>query len=311
MSRLLTVLMAVYNGEQYLRTAVDSILSQTYSDFKFLIVDDASTDSTRDILGSYDDPRVDLLFLEKNVGQTAALDIGLRRAATPWIARMDADDFSAPTRLQTQMEVLAADASLSCVGSYAWTFQDDPSISETIIVKPIDNFGIRNELLRGSPIIHGSIVVSRDALLKAGGYDERYRFANDVELYDRLLENIVSANIPHQLLGIRRHDEQGSRTKASFDEVIEIFQHRLATKDYSRKESAKVRTTLARFHVIRARFLALEKCFSGVFKDLWQAFRLSPIDFLWNCFFVMVVYQMSERSRVRIKKLLRRYPREV
>ena len=78
----LTVLMAVYNGSAYLRTAMDSILQQTYSDFQFLIVDDASTDDTREIIRSYEDSRIQLICLEQNVGQTASLNIGLRQAST-------------------------------------------------------------------------------------------------------------------------------------------------------------------------------------------------------------------------------------
>lgn len=308
MSRLLTVLMAVHNGSPYLRTAIDSILQQTYRDFCFLIVDDASTDDTREIVRSYNDQRIELLCLERNLGQTGALNVGLHQATTTWIARMDADDYSAVTRLQEQMQLLESDHSLSCVGTHAWTFNDDPAVVEGVITKPSDHASIISELLRGSPIIHGSFIINRESLLEIGGYNESYRYANDVELYDRLLEQHRAANVPRPLLGIRRHDEQGSRTKASFDEVIEIFQQRLATKSYTRKESATVRSTLARFHIVRARFLALERSFSMVFKDLWQAFKLSPVDFLWSFFFVLVVYQMSERMRVKIKKLLRRYP---
>ena len=101
-----TVLMTVHNGGPYLRTAIHSVLAQTYRDFRFLIVDDASSDDTRDIIRSYDDPRVELMVLPQNVGQTAALNLGLRHAASPWIARMDADDYAAPSRLEEQLGAL-------------------------------------------------------------------------------------------------------------------------------------------------------------------------------------------------------------
>src|SRR3989338_9985680 len=102
----LTILMAVHNGAPYLRVAMDSILRQTYCTFRFLIVDDASGDDPRQLIGSYADPRVELLALERNVGQTAALNTGLHSCTSPWIARMDADDYSAPTRLEDQMRAL-------------------------------------------------------------------------------------------------------------------------------------------------------------------------------------------------------------
>ena len=75
--------MTVYNESRWVRTCIDSMLSQTYPDFRFLIVDDASTDDTRDIICSYDDSRIQLVCLEKNVGQTAALNVGLKLVETP------------------------------------------------------------------------------------------------------------------------------------------------------------------------------------------------------------------------------------
>ena len=101
--------MTVHNESSYLRTAVDSMLAQTYSDFHFLIVDDASTDDSREIVNSYQDERIQLVALEKNVGQTKALNIGITYVETDWIARMDADDYSAPQRLEEQMKAIEAD----------------------------------------------------------------------------------------------------------------------------------------------------------------------------------------------------------
>src|SRR5688572_19340877 len=126
----LTVLMAVRNGEPFLTAAIESILRQTYEEFRFLIVDDASTDRTREVIRSYDDKRIELLCLQQNVGQTAALSIGVQRVSTPWIARMDADDYSAATRFEKQMNLLTADPSLGCVGTFAWVFRNDPAVAE-------------------------------------------------------------------------------------------------------------------------------------------------------------------------------------
>src|SRR3989338_10031399 len=118
MNPAVTVLMAVQNGGPYLRTAIESILHQTYRDFCFLIVDDGSTDDSREIVRSYDDRRIELLCLEHNVGQTAALNKGLRHAPTPWIARMDADDYSARTRLEVQIKSLEGEPLLACLGTF-------------------------------------------------------------------------------------------------------------------------------------------------------------------------------------------------
>ena len=87
-----TVLMSVYNGEKYIRDAVDSILNQTFQDFEFLIIDDASTDNTNKILYAYNDKRIQRIKNKKNIGLTKSLNIGLMAANGNYIARIDADD---------------------------------------------------------------------------------------------------------------------------------------------------------------------------------------------------------------------------
>lgn len=302
----LTVLMAVHNGGPYLRPAIDSILQQTYRDFQFLIIDDASTDNSREIVRSYEDIRIELVCLEHNVGQTAALNIGLRRVTTPWIARMDADDYSAPTRMEEQMQALADDPSLSCVGTHAWTFRDDPGVVERVIATPSHHEDIVRMLLRGTPIVHGSIMVSKAALLDVGAYDDRYRIVADVELYDRLLPKYTTANVPRQLLGIRQHSGQDSRSRRVYDESIEHCQGRLATNNYSREEAAIVRATLARTYVSRARFWAGEHNYVELWKDLSRAIRVSPNSFPRQVFRTFIVGLIPDRNRAQLRRMLTR-----
>jgi glycosyltransferase involved in cell wall biosynthesis len=87
----ITVLMPVYNGERYLRQAMDSILNQSVEDYEFLIINDGSTDRTLEILQSYKDPRIKVINNEGNIGLTAFLNRGLKIAKGEYIARMDAD----------------------------------------------------------------------------------------------------------------------------------------------------------------------------------------------------------------------------
>lgn len=253
MSSDLTVLMPVYNGEPYLRTAVESILQQTYVNFRFLIVDDASTDGSRDIVRSYHDKRIELLCLDRNVGQTAALNIGLRHASTPWIARMDADDFSAPTRFETQLHALQSDSGLACVGTWGWAFISDPKVVEKIIVRPESDAEIKRKLLTGPPMIHGSLVLKREVLLEIGGYDEHYRYSADMEMYERLLRRCRAANIPMPLVGLRRHGGKGSSSIAALAENIEILRRRSSCDGYHPQERRIVRQALSRMYLHRAR----------------------------------------------------------
>jgi len=174
--------MSVYNGERYLREAVDSILGQTYGDFEFLIINDGSTDGTRDILESYADPRIRLVHQE-NMGLTKALNVGNRLAVGQYVARMDADDLSAPERLARQVEL-------------AREFPEAASISTGARVLFADRQEVRTPrfsdstlpalLLERNPIIGPSTMYSRGVVLAAGGFDGQHRYAQDRDLWLRL-----------------------------------------------------------------------------------------------------------------------------
>lgn len=273
----LTVLMAVYNGVPFLRTAIESILNQTYRDFRFLIVDDASTDESREIVWSYDDDRIQLVRLERNMGQTAALNIGLRHAKTPWIARMDADDYSAPTRLEEQMAALEEDPSLSCLGTFCWGFRSDANVVEAIYKHPTRNEDIKRWRLTGCPMTHGSLIVARKALLDIGAYDERYRVAADIELYERLLERYRAANLPRALYGCRIYPGQRQWSRLGLEESIDIWRRRLAQNRCNAEEASLIRDTLARHILRRVGVLLAERNIPASARDLCWAFRLSPV----------------------------------
>ncbi|MDP3981649.1 MAG: glycosyltransferase [Chlamydiota bacterium] len=281
----ITVLMAVHNGAPYLKIAIESILDQTYRDFIFLIVDDASTDNTREIIQSYSDPRIRLIPLGKNVGQTAALNIGLHQASTPWIARMDADDYSSPTRLEEQLRMINNDPGLCCVGTFAWVFTKEPTVIEQIWTRPTTDAEIRHGLLKTPPIIHGSIVVNREALLEVGAYNERYRYSADFDMYHRLLTpDRRAANVARPLLGIRKHDQQGSRSVVGIDETIDIYLRRLSLHIHSKDESVTIREALSFFYLLRARhYLKEKKIGFPLLQAVLRAFITSPRTLIQNC----------------------------
>lgn len=274
---VLTVLMAVHNGAPYLRTAIESLLRQSYTAFRFLIVDDASTDETREIVRGYADRRIQLVCLERNIGQTAALNVGLRRISTPWIARMDADDYSAPTRLEEQLCALQADRFLQCVGTFAWVFRDDPTVVERILKRPIDHAAILRGLFQGTPIIHGSLVISRQALIEVGGYDERYRYTADRELYARILPRSRAANIPKPLLGVRRHDGQHSMSTVAAEEYLRLIAGMRAASVCSPHETRLIRATLTAAYLVRARHYGAESRYGELLRDLLCAVWCSPL----------------------------------
>jgi len=119
MKPTVSVLMPVFNGEQFLRPAMNSILNQTFTDFEFIIVDDGSTDHSREILNSYTDSRVRLICNESNIGLTDSLNRGLEAASGNYIARMDQDDISLPERLAKQVAFMDSHPEVGVCGTWA------------------------------------------------------------------------------------------------------------------------------------------------------------------------------------------------
>lgn len=115
-----TILMPVYNGERFLRQTIESILNQTFTDFEYLIIDDASTDTSRDIIRCFNDPRIRLVENVKNDGLIKTLNRGLALAQGEYIARQDQDDISHPTRIEKQFAFLNDNPEIVLLGTQIW-----------------------------------------------------------------------------------------------------------------------------------------------------------------------------------------------
>src|ERR1700693_193106 len=125
---LISVIMPVYNGERFIRETIDSVLNQTYRNFEFIIVNDGSVDSTRQIISSYDDKRIIPLNLAINQGVSNARNTGTDLARGEFIAFCDADDLYDPGRLQTQLDFLTSNATVDVCGSYFVVFENEQEI---------------------------------------------------------------------------------------------------------------------------------------------------------------------------------------
>lgn len=221
----LSVLMTVYNGGPYLRQAVESVLKQSYSDFEFLIVDDASTDGSQEILKAYQDPRIRIIQNSSNQGQTASLNIGLHNAQGEYIARIDADDVAFPHWLRSQVDFLKNNrARIDVLSAGLVTFSEkglgkayfSPSCREDFLLKAIIK----------SPINHGSALIRKGAILDMGGYDDDYKIAADYHVWINLLRQngSISSN-PDIVMAIRCHsDSESEKNKLALmlKEIAEI-----------------------------------------------------------------------------------------
>lgn len=199
-----SVLLAVHNDERFLPATLASVLGQSMRDFEIIAVDDASTDTTPQLLRAPGDPRLRYSRNEQNLGQVPSLNRGLAACRAPLVARIDGDDVCEPDRLEQQLRYLQARPEL--VGCGTWTIEIDPE--DRVIGQqepPDDPAHVRWSLCHTNRLYHPSMMLRRDALLQAGGYDERFPASEDYEMWTRLIAGGASIGVvPQRLIRYRR-----------------------------------------------------------------------------------------------------------
>jgi FkbM family methyltransferase len=210
---LVTVLMAVHNGEPFVDQAVRSILAQSFEDFEFVIIDDKSTDGTSDRLGTYRDPRIRLIRNEANVGLTTSLNRGLALARGTFVARQDADDISRPTRLAAQVKFLQAHPDVAVLGAQARIIDArGRRVNVAPWPKSTTDLAIRWQLLFDSPFFHACVMFRKAVVWdELGGYDESFTTSQDFELWSRIAaRGYAMRNLPTLQVDFRTHQQSAS-----------------------------------------------------------------------------------------------------
>lgn len=222
-----SVLMTVYNAQSYLARAVRSILNQTFTDFELICVDDGSTDDSTRILDDF--ARADLrvkVLSRPNTGQVQALNDGLRLVRGEYLARMDADDISTPTRIEEQVRFLDAHPNVLCVGSCALVIDPDDDPINVFRV-PLTHQEIECRHARqglGGGILHPVATMRTSAIRQLGGYRREYSLAEDLDLWLRMAEigqlaNLESLHLQYRLtptgLSFTNRATQNSRAHAA------------------------------------------------------------------------------------------------
>ncbi|MFH1998098.1 MAG: glycosyltransferase, partial [Planctomycetota bacterium] len=206
----ISVIMSVYNGMPYLRQALDSIRDQTFTDFEFIIHDDGSTDGTLSLLESYDDDRIMLLKSDVNIGLSKALNRCIEKTSGTYIARMDADDISDPTRLEKQLAMMRDDLSIGVLFTCYRLIDQDGKTTQDIPI-PLSPEAIYMELFFNNCLVHGSSMIRKALLDEEGGYNENYEAAQDYELWNRLKNRARFMMLPEILYASRSHPASISR----------------------------------------------------------------------------------------------------
>jgi Glycosyl transferase family 2 len=211
-----SVVMGAYNGERFLRPAIQSILNQTFCDFELIVVDDCSTDCTLQILREFKDDRIRVLWNNRNLGIAETLNNGIAVARGEYVALQDHDDVSLPYRLQCQVEFFDKHAQVGMVGSSCNLIDENDNVVPHWPMK-YDDAELKWALLWRCPFFHTSLMVRRRAFEDVGGYssDPKYRFAEDYDLMSRVAIRHAVANMP-QLLGCwRMHKTSASHLNVS------------------------------------------------------------------------------------------------
>ena len=199
----ITVLMPVHNGEAFVREACESILSQTFQDLELLVVDDASTDQTVEILESLNDPRVRIIKSRERLRFSGALNLGIEHATGVFLARMDGDDIALPNRLALQYDYMLAHPEVGLCGGLATAF----GMREGLFFRPPLTHGeILSYMLFDCPFVHPTVMFRRDFMEQYRlRYDPTYCPADDYELWRRAARLFPVANINQVLLRYRVH----------------------------------------------------------------------------------------------------------
>jgi len=201
-----TVLMPVYNGQRYLRQAIESILGQTFTNFEYLIVDDGSVDASRDIVRSYRDSRIKLIENKKNLGVVKALNCGIALAEGDYIARQDADDISHPKRLEKQVAFLNSHPEIALLGTRVNSIDQHGRRSRPYGCCTVSSeLAIRWQLMFDNPFVHSSVIMRTGIVRGAGGYNENFLACEDYELFSRLAYSYKATNLQEALLDYRYH----------------------------------------------------------------------------------------------------------
>jgi glycosyltransferase involved in cell wall biosynthesis len=225
----------VFNCEEYIFSAMDSILKQTYCDFELIVINDASNDGTMEVVNSIVDSRIKIINLEINCGIVTALNKGLEVSRGEFIARMDADDISLPTRLATQVQYLDAHPQVGLIGCWIKGFGEN--IDSFIHRYPLLDEEIKCRLLFENSFAHSTILF-RKSILDVNGlkYDTNFQYVEDWNLWSQLSRYTKFSNIPTPLVEYRIAEKGKKYREFQHSQKEKLISKNLFTANFPYRE---------------------------------------------------------------------------
>ena len=220
MNYKISVIMSVFNSENYLDEAIESILNQTYNEFEFIIVNDASSDNSLEIIKKYMqiDKRISLINNKKNLGLTKSLNLALKIAKYDFVARMDSDDISDIFRFEKQIEFFKQNKNYALVGTNIQKIDKFNNIVENNTTKYTYK-DIKKTLKYRNCFAHGSVMINRAILDFDLKYDENFLYAQDYKLWCKIAKKYPVANLKEYLYKLRVHNSSISKKKIELQSI--------------------------------------------------------------------------------------------
>ena len=280
MTPKISVLMSVLNGREFLRPAVESILNQSFTDFEFIVIDNASRDDTAPILDSYADPRIVRVHNEQTVSLTKSLNKGLRIARGDYVARLDADDVAAPARFLRQASFLDVHPDVLLVGTHARTIDERGQVIGRF-ASPADPGDLYDALAYSNPFLHSSVMFRRIPAIELGGYPETYVYAQDLALWLKLAQRGRFGMISELLIDLREHERQATQSHdlaiTRLHETIAIFVSAQQLPGLSAEARRRGRLHLATLHCLLGGALLSSRQLPSAFVELSRGLSLAPL----------------------------------
>lgn len=211
---LVSVVMPVFNAHKYLKTAIESILAQSYPHVELLIVEDGSTDGSKEIIEKIEDPRIQVFYPQKKLGNTLARNYGWEKSNGDYVALMDADDWSAPDRLEKQVAFLEANKSFAMIGTWVRLMDENDDLTDKSWRPPTRSKAIAARMLFNNCFVQ-SVVMVRKSFFPDPPYDEQYPLTADFELWSRIAAEYPVANLPEYLVHYRVHSTSITATRSA------------------------------------------------------------------------------------------------
>jgi glycosyltransferase involved in cell wall biosynthesis len=277
-SPLVSVIMPLYNAEDYLKEAVDGILAQSYSNFELIILNDGSSDRSEEICLSYKDRRIHYHF-HKNMGLAGTLNKGLELCKGIYIARQDQDDIAHKDRFDKQVNYLEAHPSVLLLGTRAKVFSDTNDF-----IKLHDHATqpavLKFDLLFDNPFVHSTIMFRKKDSDTIGGYNTDRSYFEDYELWSRFAQKGDVANLPDVLLDYRHHDKGLSKSTNYFkdDAVFSQSLLNIETLMGQKKEVYHELAALYHWKTDKCKGLSRAELFAGLKEMADKIMILYPDD---------------------------------